>query len=240
MRDLLVVIFNTTVAAEVTVRGASGDCGGRQLLLDAGCLARLGLVPGSRDGLAAMESMCSVLAHIFSAPFWSYSPVLFFLEPGAPQQLAHTDSAPVSLVGAGAPRLLSLLLAIQEDTRPFAWPGFQFTTVEHEGGKLMGADARSVRGRGTGGAKRGARAWGRVGRTRGKGRAQVVAGAADNEATCAAVEEDFFVLLVPVGCLAVFRGDAVHAGAGNPSQTPNRRMHMCSTTIRGDTSGGGK
>ena len=84
MRDLLVVIFNTTVAAEVTVRGASGDCGGRQLLLDAGCLARLGLVPGSRDGLAAMESMCSVLAHIFSAPFWSYSPVLFFFGARCP------------------------------------------------------------------------------------------------------------------------------------------------------------
>ena len=30
---------------------------------------------------------------------------------------------------------------------------------------------------------------------------------------------------MPVGCLAVFRGDAFHAGAGNPSQAPERRMH---------------
>ena len=68
VRDMLVVIFNTMVAAEATARGADGDCGRRQLGLDAGCLARLGLVPGLRAGLAAMDGMCSALAHIFSAP----------------------------------------------------------------------------------------------------------------------------------------------------------------------------
>ena len=167
-----------------------------------------------------------MLAHIFSAPYLSYSPVLLFSEPGVAQQLAPTDAAPVSLVGAGALRLLGGLLAIQADNRLLAWPGFQLTTVESEGGTPMGADAGSARGRVTGGAKRGGRAWGRVGRTRGKGRAQVVARVADIEATCADTEEDVFVLRVPVGCLAVFRGDAVQAGAGNPSQTPHWRMHV--------------
>ena len=228
VRDVLVMIFNATVAAEATTRGANGDCGRRQLGLDARCLARLRLVPGLRAGLAAMDGMCSVLAHIYSAPYFSCSPVLLFSEPGAAQQLAHTDAAPVSLVGAGSPWLLGGLLAIKEDTRLLVWPGLQLTTVESEGGTSvsMGAEDGSARGRGTGAAKRGGRAWGRVGRTRGKSRAQVVARVADNEATCAATEEDFFVLRVPVGCLAVFRGDAVHAGAGNPTQTPHWRMHV--------------
>jgi len=226
VRVLLVVILNTTVAAEATARGANGDCGRRQLGLNAGCLAQLGLVPGLRAGLATMDGMCSVLAHIFSAPYFSYSPVLRFSEPGAAQQLAQTDAARVSLVGAGDPRILGGLLAIQDDTRLLAWTGLQLTTVESEGGTSMGAEAGSARGRGTGGAKRERRASGRVGRTRGKGRAQVVALVVDNEATCAATEKESFMLRVPVGCLAVFRGDAVHAGSGNSFQTPHWRMHV--------------
>ena len=226
VRVLLVVIFNTTVAAEATGRGANGDCGRRQLGLDAGCLARHGLVPGLRAGLATMDGMYSVLAHIFSAPYFSYSPVLRFSEPGAAQQLAHTDAARVSLVGAGAPRILGGLLAIQDDTRLLAWTGSQLTTVESEGGTSMGAEAGSARGWGTGGAKRGRKALGRVGRTRGKGRAQVVALVVDKEAMYAATEEESFVLRVPVGCLAVFRGDAVHACSGNSFQTPHWRMHV--------------
>jgi len=224
--DLLVVIFKTTVAAEATARGAKGDCGRRQLGLDAGCLARLGLVPGLRAGLAAIDGICSVLAHIFSAPHFFYSPVSHFLEPGAAQQLAHTDAALTSLVGANAPRLLSGLLAIQEDTRLHAWPGLQRKTVESEGETTMGKDAGSARGQGTRGAKRGRRARGRVERMRGKGRAQKIARVPDTEATFAAMEEDVFVLRVPVGCFAVFRGDATHAGAGNPAQAPRWRMQV--------------
>jgi len=171
VRDQLAVIFNTTVAAEATARGANGDCGRRQLGLDAGYLARLGWVPGLRAGLAAMDSMSSVQTHIFSAPYLSYSPVLPVSEPGAAQQLAHTDAVPVSLVVAGAPGLLGGLLAIQDDTRLIAWTGLQSTTAESDRGASMGADAGSARGRGTGGAQREGRAWGRVGRTPGKGSA---------------------------------------------------------------------
>jgi len=148
VRDLLVVIFNTTVAAEATARGASGDCGRRQLRLDAGCLARLGLVPGLRAGLAAMDGICSVLAYIFSAPYISFSPVLLVSEPDAAQQLAHTDAAPVALVGASALRLLGDLLARQKDTRLLAWPGLQLTTVASEGETSSGEDAKSAVGRG--------------------------------------------------------------------------------------------
>jgi len=226
VRDLLVVIFNTIVATEATARGANGDCGSRQPGLDAGCLARLGLVPGLRAGLAAMDGMCSALARMFSAPYFSNAPVLLFLNPGAAQQLAHTNAAPVSLDGAGAPRLLGGLRAFQEDTRLILCPRLQLITVESEGGTSMGAEAGIARGRRTGGAKRGGRVWGRVGRKRGKGRAQVMARVADNEGTCAGTEEDFFVLRVPVGFLSVCRGDAVHAGAGIPSQTPHWRMHV--------------
>jgi len=224
--DLLVVIFKTTVAAEATARGAKGDCGRRQLGLDAGCLARLGLVPGLRAGLAAIDGIRSVLAHIFPAPHFFYSPVSHFSEPGAAQQLAHTDAALTSLVGANAPRLLGGLLAIQEDTRLHAWPGLQRKTVESEGETTMGKDAGSARGQGTGGAKRGGRARGRVERMRGKERAQKIARVPDTEATCAATEEDVFVLRVPVGCFAVFRGDASHAGAGNPAQAPHWRTQV--------------
>jgi len=149
-----------------------------------------------------------------------------FLEPGAAQQLAHTDAAPISLVGPGAFRLLSGFSAIQEDTRLLVWPGLQSTTVESEVGPSMGEVAGSARGRGTGGAKRGGRARERVGRTRGTARAQVAARVADKEVMCAATEEDFLVLRVPVVCLAGLRGDAVHAGAGNPFQTPYCRMHV--------------
>jgi len=70
VRDLPVVIFDTTVAAEATARGANGGCGRRQLELDAGCLARLGLVPGLHAGLADMDGICSVLAHIFFGPYF--------------------------------------------------------------------------------------------------------------------------------------------------------------------------
>jgi len=78
VRDLLVVIFNTPVAAEATARGANGDCGRRKLRLDAGYLARIGLLPGLRAGLAAVDGTCSVLAHLFAEPYFSYSPVFLF------------------------------------------------------------------------------------------------------------------------------------------------------------------
>jgi len=139
VRDMLFVIFITTVAAKAKARGANGDCGRRQLALDAGCLARLGLVPGLRAGLAAMDGMFSVLAHFFSARYFSYFPVLLFSEPGAAQQLAHTDAAPVSLVGAGAPRLPGGLLAVPRQGRDGgAWAG----------GTASGRGARRLRLRG--------------------------------------------------------------------------------------------
>jgi len=72
------VIFNTTPAAEAKKRGAGGDNGRRQLALDAGSLARLGLVPSLQAGLTAMDGMCSLLAHLFCIPYFSYSAVLLF------------------------------------------------------------------------------------------------------------------------------------------------------------------
>ena len=47
-----------------------------------------------------------------------------------------------------------------------------------------------------------------------------------NEATCAATEDDCFVLRVLIGCYVVFRRDAVHAGAGNPYSQCHWRMHV--------------
>jgi len=48
----------------------------------------------------------------------------------------------------------------------------------------------------------------------------------ENEAACAPTEDDCFVLRVPVGCCVIFRGDAVHAGAGNSSAQPHWRMNV--------------
>jgi len=94
-----------------------------------------------------MDSMCSVNSHAFSIPDFSYFPVLIFSEPGAAQQLAHTDAAPVSLVGTGAPRVLEGLLAIQETTRFRTWHGVQVTPVMGAGGGESGEDAGKERGR---------------------------------------------------------------------------------------------
>ena len=210
VQSTMEVIFNTTPAAEAKERGAGGDNGLRQLALDAGSLARLGLVPGLQAGLAAMDGMCFLLAHLFCIPYFSYSPVLLFSEPSAEQQLAHTDAAPVSLVGNGAPRVLGGLLAVQDNTQLRTWPGVQLTPAVGAGGTGAGETVDKARGRGK-----------RTGR-----RAKTFEPVVENEATCAATEEDCFVLHVPVGCCVVFRGDAVHAGAGNPSSEPHWRMHV--------------
>lgn len=122
-RSTLEVIFDTTPAVKAKECGVNGDNCRRQVSLDGGCPARLGLVLGLQDGLATMDGMCSVISYLFSIPYFSYSPVLLFSEPGAAQQRAHTDAAPVSLVGTGAPRVLGGLLAIQENTQLRTWPG---------------------------------------------------------------------------------------------------------------------
>jgi len=132
-KSTLEFIFNATTAVEAKERGAYGDNGRRQLSLDGGCLARLGLIPGLQDGLATMDGMCSVISHLSSIPFFFYSRVLLFSEPGTAQQLAHTDAASVSLVGTGALRVLGGLLAIQENSQLRRWPGVQFTRVMSAG-----------------------------------------------------------------------------------------------------------
>jgi len=200
VQSMLEVIFNTTSAAEAKELGADGDSGRRQLAMDAECLARLGLVPGLRAGLAAMDGMCSVLSHIFCIPYFSYSPVLLFSEPGAEEQLAHTDAAPVSLVGTGAPRVLGGLLAIQANTQLRTWPGVQLTPVVGAGGEGEGGERAGPEGAGEVVEK------GRRGRKRTGGRKKALEAVVENEATCAATEDDCFVLRVPVGCCVVFRG----------------------------------
>ena len=79
--------------------------------------------------------MCSILMNLFCIPYLSYSPVLIFSDPGAEEQLAHTDAAPVSPVGTRSPRVLGRLRAMQAKTQLRTWPGGQLTPAVCVGGE---------------------------------------------------------------------------------------------------------
>jgi len=218
VRGTLEVNFNTTSAAEAKARGADGDSGLRQLSMDAGCLAQLGLVPGLRAGLAAMAGACSFLAHLCWIPYCSCSPVLLFAEPGSGEQVAYIDAARVPLVDTGAPRVHEGLLAMQANTQLRTWPGVQLTPVVGSGGE--GEEGKGARPEGAGQDVEKRRAGKRT-----RGRKKALEALLETEATCAASEDDCIVLHVPEGCCVFFRGDAVHAGSGNPSSGCHWRMH---------------
>jgi len=133
---------------------------------------------------------------------------------------------PASLFGDGAPRLLCSLLDIQEDTRLIAWPGLQLTAEEHVVATLIEEEARGGEVRGTRGARGEGRARGGGSRTGGPIKTRVVVLVEDKEAKSAATEDDVYLLRVPMGCLVLFRSDAVHVGALNPCLLSHWRLHV--------------